>query len=468
MMCKPFRQRRERPAASTPPAGGYSLRKRLIVAILGASSLIWVVSLVLIVSVAWRETSDVFDDALKEGARLALVLGANMQSRGMLASPLQRDADEPTKLKIYYQIVADDGQVLQRSRHAPIKPFSDQLKASKTYQNVWIDRELWRVYVLRADGLNFQVQIGQEWDERTAVLGNMAQKLAWPALMLLALLAAFCWWSIRKLLAPIEFTAQRIASKSAQDLSPVPVENEPRELQPIMTAFNDVLARLDRAIEGERRFTADAAHELRTPLAALGMRLQLMQRQQKADPLTAPQSLQALRNEVDRCTALIESLLMLARLDPQLPDALTKEAVDLPAEFATLAASLPPEERPRVNFSCQVASLQAQPVLFRSALRNLLDNALRYSGETGQVRIEAQPMAQGVRITVQDDGTGVSSEDRMRLTERFFRVLGSGKTGSGLGLSIVEKIALLHGATLTFGTGIDGQGLGVAMNFPNV
>lgn len=181
----PFDPRRARHPAP-PPAEAYSLRKRLIVAILGASVLMWMVSLVLIVHVAWRETSDVFDDALKEGARLALVLGANMQSKGMLASPLPRDPDSAAKLKIYYQIVADDGRVLQRGQNAPSQAFSKDLTASDTYVNVWVDGELWRIYVLRAEGLDFQVQMGQEWDERTAVLGTMARNLAWPALMMLA------------------------------------------------------------------------------------------------------------------------------------------------------------------------------------------------------------------------------------------------------------------------------------------
>ena len=472
----PFKRPYQRPA--TPGGGSYSLRKRLIAAILGISVFIWMVSLGVIVAAAWHETSEVFDDALKEGARLALVLGASMQSQGALADTLPREASEPTKLRIYYQIVSDEGRVLQRAERAPAQPFSADLTASKRYLNVWVDGELWRVYVLRAKGQNFQVQIGQQWKKRTQVLSEMAQKLAWPALLLLALLGAFCWLAIRKLLAPIEVTAQRIAAKSAQDLSAVSVAQEPRELQPIVLAFNGVLARLDRALQGERRFTADAAHELRTPLAALRMRIQLMQRQQgevavgavgvagNTGATGAPSGLTVLRNEVDRCTALVESLLMLARLDPQQPELLVKEAVDLPAEFAALAARTPKAQGGRLELDCQVASLQAQPVLLRSALRNLVDNALRYGAAGGRVKLEAVPFDGGVRIAVRDDGPGVSPEERARLTERFFRVLGSGQTGSGLGLSIVEKIAVLHGATLQFGAGLNGAGLGVTLDFP--
>ena len=467
----PAQRRADDGTALTPKTGSYSLRKRLIAAILGVSVFIWMVSLSLIVTVAWHETSDVFDDALKEGARLALVLGTHMQNKGSLADTLPREASEPTKLKIYYQIVADDGRVLQRAERAPSQPFSTDIKASKRYLNVWVNGSLWRVYVLRAKGQNFQVQIGQEWDERTAVLGEMAQHLAWPALLLLALLGAICWWAIRKLLAPIDVTAQRIASKSAQDLTEVPVQNEPKELQPIVLAFNGVLARLHRALQGERRFTADAAHELRTPLAALRMRIQLMQRQHKdavlgdVDAVSLAAGLLVLRNEVDRCTALVESLLLLARLDPQQPDQLVKETVDLQAEFAAVVANTN-HEATRFEVDCQVATLQAQAVLLRSALRNLVDNALRYGGAESRVRIESLRWGDGVRIAVRDNGPGVSSDDRARLTERFFRVLGTGQTGSGLGLSIVEKIAALHGVRLGFEAGIDGTGLGVTLDFP--
>lgn len=469
----PFQRSARHGIALIPQSGSYSIRKRLIAAILGVSVFIWMVSLGLIVTVAWQETSDVFDDALKEGARLALVLGANIQSKGSLAKSLPREASEPTKLKIYYQIVADDGRVLQRAERAPNQPFSPNLKESKRYLNVWVDGDLWRVYVLRATGQNFQVQIGQEWDERTAVLGEMAQNLAWPALLLLALLGSICWLTIRKLLAPIDVTAQRIASKSAQDLTEVPVQNEPKELQPIVLAFNSVLARLHRALQGERRFTADAAHELRTPLAALRMRIQLMQRQHAGAPhstvdaVSLSSGLLTLRNEVDRCTALVESLLMLARLDPQQPDQLAKECLDLPEEFAAVVAATPGHQVLRLEVNCEVSSVWAQPVLMRSALRNLVDNALRYSGPQGRVQLEAVSLESGVRIVVRDDGPGVSHQDRARLTERFFRVLGSGQTGSGLGLSIVEKIAALHGANLGFATGIDGTGLGVTLDFPD-
>ncbi len=472
---------RRRAAVAAAASGGYSLRRRLLAAILGASIFMWLASLVLIVGVAWRQASETFDDALKEGARLALVLGSELQARDAQEAQTEPETAagrEPAKLKIYYQIVADDGRMLQRAHAAPAQPFSSDLSLRKGYLNVWADGKAWRVYVLRAEHQPFQVQIGQPWDERTELLGEMAERLAWPALGMLALLGVFCWWAIRRLLEPLDRTAARIAAKSADDLEAVPLALEPRELQPLVRAFNGVLERLAGALQAERRFTADAAHELRTPLAALRMRIQLLQRQRQQDGHGAtPAELQTLRDDVDRSTALVESLLTLARLDPLRPQTLVKESVSLAAEFGQLERLLGARARGKgmtLVLERQVDSVHAEPTLLHSALTNLIDNALRYGAAGGWVRVQALPLAGadvdagagGVQLAVRDDGPGVAPAERARLGERFFRVLGTGETGNGLGLSIVERTAALHGAALRFEGGLDGRGLGVVLDFP--
>jgi two-component system sensor histidine kinase QseC len=295
-------------------------------------------------------------------------------------------------------------------------------------------------------------------EERLEMLEDMAEDLAWPALTLLALLGLLSWALIRRLLRPLEDAAMRIDAKSPHDLAPVQAHNPPRELQPILDALNALLARLATALDGERRFTADAAHELRTPLAALRMRVQLIERELKL-PTT---HLQQLRADLDRCTALVESLLALARLEPQ-AEGLVREAVDLNALLDGL--SLPPNVR--VERALAVPRLRAAPALLNSALRNLIDNAARYGRVGGRVRVETMQLPHGgIRLAVRDDGMGVPSEQRARLGERFFRVLGTGQTGNGLGLSIVARIAALHGATLHFEEGLEGRGLGAVLDFP--
>ncbi|MDO9406492.1 MAG: histidine kinase dimerization/phospho-acceptor domain-containing protein [Polaromonas sp.] len=458
-------------AANPARPGGWSLRRRLVLQILGASVVMWLVSLAIIVHVAWRETSSVFDDSMEEGARLALVLGSNLQAHGALRDSDPPVAREPARLKLYYQIVSGDGRVLRRAAGAPATPFSRDLTEDDDFQDVRVDGARWRVYLLRGEGLDFQVQIGQPWDERLDLLDEMAEELVWPALVMLLLLGAFCWLVIRHLLKPMERTASRIAAKSPQDLTPVPFAQDPRELRPIVQALNLVLGRLASALQAERRFTADAAHELRTPLAGLRMRIQLLQRQSAAStsagaPPAHAAALQSLRDDVDRCTTLVESLLTLARLDPESPDTLEKKNVDLPALFARLQGEVLQDPSISLAFEARVAQVLAHPVLLESALRNLIDNALRYCPAGSVVRVEATAFGSGVRLAVLDDGPGVSTADRDRLTERFFRVLGTGEPGNGLGLSIVARMADLHGARLHFGPGIGGQGLGVMLDFP--
>ncbi|RYF40533.1 MAG: HAMP domain-containing protein [Comamonadaceae bacterium] len=465
--------------APSPARGAWSLRRRLVASILGASVLMWLVSLALIVHVAWRETSSVFDDALEEGARLALVLGSSLQAQGALAGSDPTTGREPARLQLYYQIVSDDGRVLRRAARAPAQAFSTDLQEDDDFRNVRVDGQAWRVYLLRAEGLDFQVQIGQPWDERLELLDEMAEELVWPALVMLLLLGGFCWFVIRRLLQPLERTAARIAAKSPDDLAPVPFAQDPRELQPIVRALNLVLARLADALQAERRFTADAAHELRTPLAALRMRIQLMQRQRhllqqpdsapgaSASDAAWPSALQALRDDVDRCTTLVESLLTLARLDPESPATLVREDVDIAVLFQRLDDGLAASRGIHLVFDARVGSVAAHPALLESALRNLIDNALRYCPGGSHVRVEAMALGRGIRLGVRDDGPGVSADDRARLAERFFRVLGSGESGNGLGLSIVARIAALHGARLHFGPGIEGRGLAVMLDFPD-
>jgi two-component system sensor histidine kinase QseC len=298
-------------------------------------------------------------------------------------------------------------------------------------------------------------------EERLELLEDMAENLAWPALGLLALLGLSSWLLIRRLMRPLEDTAKLINSKSPDDLTPVQGGNPPRELQAMLDALNTLMARLSTALESERRFTSDAAHELRTPLAGLRMRVQLIERE-----LQLPDAhLQQLRADLDRCTALVESLLALTRLEPQ-AEPLKLEPVDLNQLLDSLSPSW---SSVSVNMerALAVTSLQAAPVLLSSALRNLIGNAIRYGGTGVRVRIETTRRHDGgIRLAVRDKGPGVPLEQRSRLGERFFRVLGTGQAGNGLGLSIVARIAALHDAALSFEDGLDGQGLSVVLDFP--
>lgn len=452
--------RRSSATASASTCDSWSLRRRLLLAVMGTSIGLWLVSLSIVVGVAWFATSKVFDDALEEGARLVLQLGPQAEVAIDAAQSSRIGRGDALKLRMYYQLVAPDGRVLLRGEDTPEAAFVPHaLREGEA--TVWVGDELWRVHV-RPGPAGVTAQVGQPMEERLELLEDMAENLAWPALGLLALLGLLSWFLIRRLLRPLEDTALRIGAKSPHDLTPVQAQNPPRELRAILDALNGLLARLGVALDSERRFTADAAHELRTPLAALRMRVQLIERELK---LPAP-LLQQLRADLDRCTALVESLLALARLEPQ-AEPLVRELVDLDVMLDNLnleAGQVPPM---RMERALSVPRLRAAPALLSSALRNLIDNAVRYGREGGRVRIETMRLPQGgTRLSVRDDGMGVPAEQRARLGERFFRALGTGQTGNGLGLSIVARIAALHGASIHFEDGLDGRGLSVVLNFP--
>ncbi|MET0186732.1 MAG: ATP-binding protein [Achromobacter sp.] len=462
-----WRQRFSRRSA----ARGYSLRRRLIATTVGSSIVCGLICVAIVIGIAWHETSDAFDDALEEGARLSISLGASMARSGVLTTDDDEQVDNPRKrVHLYYQLIDDDGDVVRRARGAPKRPFVDSDRKSDRFYNTWVDGKLWRVYVLRQDNPDISVQIGQHWDDRNDLLYETIEDLAWPAIGLWLLLALVNWIAIRRLLRPLETLAQGIAAKSPNDLTPVPDTHQPHELQPMLASLNLVLGRLSTTLESERRFTADAAHELRTPLAGLSSKIQLMQRHYGASaPAALQDDLVRLRQDVARSTALVENLLLLARLDPQEGTPLERAQVEVAAVLREAAQASTPAAAARgiaIDVTCETDSVFANRQLLYSAIRNLVDNAVKYGVDGGRVQLKARAMGAAVEIRVCDDGPGVSEADRARLTQRFFRVLGSNTTGSGLGLSIVARIAALHGATLSFLPGDNGRGLCATLQLP--
>lgn len=438
-----------------------SLRRRLVLAIVSASVALWLASLAIVTVIAWQETNEVFDDALEEAGYMILSATTDWHARGLPARPAAR---EVRKVDMQYQIVAE-GRVIQRTEGAPKRAFVSGFDDNEGFADPQVDGRRWRVFVVRDEASRFEVQVGQRQDKRFDILEELAESLWLPVAGILLLLALVCWLLIGRVLQPLRRTANAIAAKTPSDLAPVALDGQPRELLPIVGALNGVLERLDAALQAERRFTADAAHELRTPLAGLHMHVQLLGRQHPE--LAAPFG--KLRQDIARLTALVDSLLTLARLDPLAREQLVRQQVLLaPLLEGVLALHVPQAGRRGITLTLQCAldTVQAEPRMLEIMLRNLVENALRYCPEGSRVEISAGWCNGRARIAVRDNGPGVDEASRARLSERFFRVLGQGQGGSGLGLSIVRRIAELHGMTLGFGVGLDGRGLGVTLDLP--
>ena len=444
-------------ADASPP----SLRRRLVLAIVSASVALWLASLGIVTVIAWHETNDVFDDALEEAGYMILSATTDWHARGLPARPATR---EVRKVDMQYQIV-QEGRVIQRTEGAPRQAFVSGFDDDEGFADPKVDGRRWRVFVVRDEENRFEVQVGQRHDKRFDILEELADSLWLPVAGILLLLALVCWLLIGRVLKPLRRTANEIAAKSPIDLAQVALVGQPRELLPIVGALNGVLARLDAALQAERRFTADAAHELRTPLAGLHMHVQLLGRQHPE--MAAPFG--KLRQDIARLTALVDSLLTLARLDPLAREQLLRQQVLLaPLLEGVLALHAPEAARRGITLAlrCELETVQADPRMLEIMLRNLVENALRYCPDGSRVEISATRHEGRERIAVRDNGPGVDDASRARLGERFFRVLGQGQGGSGLGLSIVRRIAELHGIALGFGVGLDGRGLGVTLDLP--
>jgi len=439
----------------------WSLRRRLLTAIVAASTVLWLASLGIVTVIAWQETNEVFDDALEESGHMIMAATTDWNERGLVLRP-GLESRHGSKVDMQYQIVAD-GRVIQRTGGAPAQPFVTNFDEQDGFAEVLNNGEPWRVFVVRDVARSVEVQVGQQQRKRFDILEELAESLWLPVLGFLLLLALVCWVLTGRVLKPLRQTAATIAAKTPHDLTQVATAGQAREVLPIVQALNGVLGRLEAALQAERRFTADAAHELRTPLAGLHMHVQLLQRQHPE--LAAP--FQKLRQDIARTTGLVDSLLMLARLDPLAREQLVRQPVALSALLERLVGAHAHEAAGRgivIAIHCELEHVQADPQMLDIVLRNLLDNALRYCPDGSRIAIDARQHAGFDRIAVRDNGPGVDEASRARLSERFFRVLGQGQAGSGLGLSIVKRIADLHGIVLTFGAGLDGRGLGVTLD----
>jgi two-component system OmpR family sensor kinase len=304
------------------------------------------------------------------------------------------------------------------------------------------------------------IQIAQDMRVRTALASDAALRSLWPIALLAPLLALAVWWVVRQSLAPVQRVRRELAMRQPQDLAPVPVEGLPEEMQPLVREFNALLQRVDQAFEAQRHFVADAAHELRSPLAALQLQLQALQR--APEPAARELAQQRLAAGIERAKHLVEQLLALARQEaapvPQPADGTGTGLVDLRAlaeqvlaDTAVMAQAKALDvglsEAPQLQHSFAVA---ADPQAMATLLRNLLDNAIKYVPAGGRVDVGWSQDAQGRALVVEDSGPGIAEHERERVVQRFVRGRHAGGMagGSGLGLAIVQSIAQSAGAQL--------------------
>jgi len=323
----------------------------------------------------------------------------------------------------------------------------------------------WRVFGVQAMTRVIQVAQPMSVRERRAV--ELALQTLKPFALLLPLLALLIWYAVGHALEPLQRLTALLEARRVNALDALPEAGLPEEVRPLVRALNELLGRLSAALERERAFMADAAHELRTPLTALHLQMAMLTRASGEGERSAAMS--TLSTGVQRAIRLVEQLLALARQEPRAEMARAPVRLDDLAR-EVVAELVPLADAGRIDLG--VAAAQPVTVLgdrdaLATLLRNLVDNAVRYTPQGGRVDVSVEnPGGAGARLTVTDNGPGIPREERVRVFDRFYRRAGVEPPGSGLGLSIVKAIAESHGASIELTDAPGGKGLAVVVAFP--
>lgn len=370
--------------------------------------------------------------------------------------------DERGDLDLLVQIWGPDGVQLYRSARATLPQH-----AVLGFSDISVDGNRYRVYSIQTPLQT--VQIAQDMDARQDRARAQALRATLPALLTAPLLMLAVAWIIARTLAPVERVRRQVAGRAADDLDPLPEDGLPDEVKPLVEELNLLFHRTRGAFDAQRNFVADAAHELRSPLTALKLQVQGLQR--ATDDAARDRAAQRLGQGIDRAIALVGQLLVLARQDAGSAQAAAPADLDLQSLVRrTVAEWLPQAHARRIDLGvprADAATVHGQADALAILLRNLLDNAIKFTPEGGQVDVElrAQPGA-GLLLAVDDSGPGIAEADRDRVFDRFFRSPDATAGGSGLGLAIVKAVADRHGAQLRLDRSAQLGGLRIEVRWP--
>lgn len=423
-----------------------SLRRRLLVLVSIAALLILGLAATLSYRQARHEVQELMDGQMSNMAQLMLAQaqqGADHLSGLSELLAAQRGIHVRSKtLTLEYQIGQPDGTVLAHSANVPADAFTQPLG----FSTVMFENQPWRNLILETTDGQYRIQVAQSVPKRDKEALEIARKTVLPLGVIFPLLLAAIYFSVRRGLRPLDQLAGEVLYRSPENLTPLDDSATPKEARPLVGAINRLLFRLNGSLENERRFTSDAAHELRTPLAAARIQAQVALLSEAVD--ARRHALAQTLAGIDRATRLVEQMLRLARLDPlaQLLDPVGVELAELIQDVVAGFRDTVLDKMIMIEIDAPDASIEGDPALLEVLLRNLLDNALRYSTADSQVSVLLRHDGEDLLMGVSDTGPGVNTEELPRLMERFYRGKAARAEGSGLGLAIVHRIAELHGA----------------------
>jgi two-component system, OmpR family, sensor kinase len=435
----------------------HSLRARLLGLLLLAIVLTALAQALIVYREARAEADGIFDYHMQQMAQ-ALRTGVSMPTLPSLDDELSGSES----FDFLVQVWSNDGLSMFQSRAGAPLP----QRAVLGFSEVRVHGTPYRVYSMQTR--SHVIQVAQDLGPRRAMARNLALRTVLPILWMAPLLMLVAWWAVSASLRPVARVREQVAMREADDLSGVAEEGLPDEIRPLVHELNLLFGRVRNAFDAQQNFVSDAAHELRSPLAALRLQAQGLQRAR--DDAGRQVALDRLLSGIDRATRLVEQLLMLARQQASASTGVPLVPVDLVGCVRQgVAEASAQAQLKHIDLGlCRAESgqINGQPDALGMLLRNLLDNALKYTPESGSVDVSVQRDGANLVLTVDDSGPGIEEADRERVLDRFYRVQGAAGNGSGLGLAIVHAIAQSHGAILSLSRAEKLGGLRVQLRFP--
>jgi two-component system sensor histidine kinase QseC len=411
---------------------------------------------------ASHELDELLDGHLAQAAALLVIQQAKESDDDELSEAPALHKYAP---RVAFQVF-HEGRLVLRSANMDAQPMAELSRGFTTVRLK--DDELWRIFATQGPEHDVQVFVAEQVASRSAILWAVLRSVLLPLVFALPVLALAGWWAVKRGLVPLRQISEVLGQRGPEELVPVVLENTPTEMQPLIQALNGLFDRIERLLESERRFTADAAHELRTPIAVIRTQAQVALGA-GTDEEQRQHALRATLAGCDRASRLVDQLLILARLEVT-AQAMDSREFDLGELVRTVMAELAPAALTRhqlmeLNIGAP-CSIQGNATLNAVMVRNLVDNAMRYSPDGARIVVTLAHESDQIMLQVEDSGPGMSEQEMARLGERFYRTPGQEQAGSGLGWSIVKRIGVVLRVQIQISRSGQLGGLAVSVGWP--
>ncbi|MEQ1532783.1 MAG: sensor histidine kinase [Sideroxydans sp.] len=450
-----------------------SLRGYLMQRLLVALYLLWIVSTIVGYFATINYANQPYDLVLLQRANeIASTLKLGSAHAQLDAEPILPDGTDPGMPdRVMYTVTDAEGRKLAGNGDT-LRPLSYRRgRTGPLFSNGEREGGKTRMVSLTfmSNGELLQLHVSETTLQRQALIRGILANIVIPQLLLTLIALAVVWYGLKQGLRPLERLRREVLNRKRDDLSQLDVGQAPAEVRPLIDAVNDLLARLKQVMAAQQRFVADAAHQLRTPFAGLKTQSELALRSNDAQQ--KQRALEHILNNTQHGIRLVNQLLALARNEPggqSTQHFVTLNLSQLAQECTVTWVQMALEKNIDIGFEAPDTrvEIKGDASSLIEMLNNLIDNAIRYTPAGGHITVSVNEDTQGAQLSVEDNGTGIEPQHRERVFERFYRVLGSGQSGSGIGLAIVAEVAKRHGAELKLEAGNEGVGTRINVLFP--